>query len=180
MILWVENNFCFVNVKRHLETEQSEGGKVMKACPRCGSMCEDQAQYCNNCGAVMGQPSDMNAPQMRGNYGGIFVRSIPLAVIFSIITCGIYSLYWMAKVNDEINQLSGDTRATTGGLVVVFSIITCGIYSLYWYYKMGEKVDRLNGAVGGSSAILYIVLGIFGLGIVNMCLMQDAVNRKVQ
>ena len=33
--------------------------------------------------------------------------SIPVAVILSIITCGIYGIYWMIKMNDEINQLAG-------------------------------------------------------------------------
>ena len=115
-----------------------------------------------------------------GNPAGIFVRSIPLSIVLTIITCGIYELYWIVKVNDEVNQLAGDTQATTGGMVLLFTIITCGIYGLYWYYKMGEKVDYLNNIRGGNAGVLYLILGIFGLGIVNMCLIQDTINKKVR
>ena len=100
----------------------------MKQCSNCGKWCEDRAQYCNSCGSPLGQS---------GNSAGIFVRSIPLAIVLTIITCGIYELYWIVKVNDEVNQLAGDRQATTGGMVLLFIIITCGIYGLYWYYMMG-------------------------------------------
>ena len=45
---------------------------------------------------------------------------------------------------------------------------------------MGEKVDYLNNIRGGNAGVLYLILGIFGLGIVNMCLIQDTINKKVR
>ena len=56
---------------------------------------------------------------------------IVLCIIFSIITCGIYGIYWMIKMNDEVNALAGEPGATTGGMVFLFTLITCGIYG--WY-----------------------------------------------
>lgn len=164
----------------------------MKQCSNCGNWCDDQAQFCNHCGSPLGQQGNANQGNMNqdngnwnqwgatGNSAGIFVRSIPLAIVLTIITCGIYELYWIVKVNDEVNQLAGDTQATTGGMVLLFTIITCGIYGLYWYYKMGEKVDYLNNIRGGNAGILYLILSIFGLGIVNMCLIQDTINKRVR
>ena len=89
-----------------------------------------------------------------------------------------YGIYWMLKLNDEINLLCGDTNAASGALVVIFSLITCGIYGFYWMYKMGEKCDFIKG-VQGSSGILYLLLGIFGLSIVDFCLIQDTINKSV-
>lgn len=109
---------------------------------------------------------------------GINPRSIVLAVIFSIITCGIYSLYWIYKCNEEINILADEPAATSGGMVILFSIITCGIYGIYWAYKMGERCDKIKG-VQGHSNILYLVLAIVGLQIVNLALMQDTINGVV-
>ena len=74
---------------------------------------------------------------------GITRRSIGLAIVLSIITCGIYALYWIGKINDDVNVLSGETQATSGGMVLLLSIVTCGIYELYWLYKMGERCDRI-------------------------------------
>lgn len=104
-------------------------------------------------------------------------RSIPVCVILSIVTLGIYGLYWLVVMTDEMNMVTGDTGATTGGMTLLFSIITCGIYEIYWAYKMGEKVDRLKGQPGGSSPVLFLILGIFGLQIINYCLIQDTLNK---
>lgn len=113
------------------------------------------------------------------NPGNITPRNIVMAIIFSFITCGIYGIYWLVKLNDEINQLSGEPNGTSGVMVVILTIVTCGIYGLYWNYKMGERYDRMNGTLNGSSNILFLVLAIFELSIVNYCLMQDAINKRV-
>ena len=106
-------------------------------------------------------------------------RNIALCIILSIITFGIYGIYWMIKINDEVNTLAGEPYATTGGMVFLFSLITCGIYGLYWQFKMGERCDKIRG-VNGSSTVLYLILGILGFSIISMCLMQDTVNKRVE
>ena len=106
-------------------------------------------------------------------------RNIALCIIFSIITFGIYGIYWMIKINDEVNMLAGEPYATSGGMVFLFSLITCGIYGLYWQFKMGERCDKIRG-VNGSSNVLYLILGILGFMIISMCLMQDTVNKRVE
>ena len=110
-------------------------------------------------------------------------RSIGVAILLTIVTCGIYGIYWMIKLNDELNALAGKQGATSGGVVFLLTLVTCGIYGWFWYYKMGENVDTIKsnrGIASSSSPILYIVLGIVGLGIINYCLMQDTINKSVQ
>ena len=85
-----------------------------------------------------------------------------------------YSIYWMIKLNDEVNIVSGEPQATSGGIVFLLTIVTCGIYGLYWLYKMGERCDRIKG-VNGSSG--YLILGLFGFGIISYCLIQDTLNK---
>ena len=72
-------------------------------------------------------------------------RNIALAVIFSILTCGIYGLYWLVKLNNDMCALTpDDSYQTGGGMVLLLTIITCGIYGWFWAYKMGCKMDRLS------------------------------------
>lgn len=106
-------------------------------------------------------------------------RNIVLCIVLTVVTCGIYGIYWMICLNNEINQLAGETEATSGGMVVLLTIVTCGIYGLFWFFKMGERVDKIKGVAGGSTNIIYLVLSIFGLAIVNYCLMQDTINKVV-
>lgn len=109
-------------------------------------------------------------------------RSIVVCILLTIVTCGFYSIYWMIKLNDELNDVAGKPEATSGGMVFLFTLITCGIYGYYWYYKMGENVDAIKtskGLASSNTGIIYLVLGLFGFGIVNYCLMQDTLNKSV-
>lgn len=115
-----------------------------------------------------------------GGYNfGIAPRNIALCILFSIITCGLYSIYWMIKINDEVNQLSGEPNATSGGMVFLFSLITCGIYGLYWMYKMGERCERIKRVPAGYTGILYLILDLVGFGIISYALIQDTLNKAV-
>lgn len=114
----------------------------------------------------------------RTSFNVIMPRSIALCIILTIVTCGLYSLYWIAVLNDEINQIAGDHNETSGALVVILSIVTCGIYELFWLYKMGNKIDDINGTPNGNTGILYLILG-FLISIVAFALMQDFINKRV-
>ncbi len=106
-------------------------------------------------------------------------KNIVVAVILSIVTCGIYGIYWFITMTEDVNALCDDDYKTSGGMAFLFSLITCGIYGWYWSYKMGEKVDKIKGVgPAGNSNILYLILSIFGFGIVNYCLIQDTINKN--
>ncbi len=107
-------------------------------------------------------------------------RSIPVSIILTIVTCGIYGLYWFVKVTDELNYVSGDRGATTGGMSLLFTLVTCGIYGLFWAWKSGERVNALRanrGTPDGFLHVIFLVLELFGLNIVNLALIQDEVNQ---
>ena len=109
----------------------------------------------------------------------VLKRSIPLALVLSVVTCGIYAIYWCVKLTDEANEITGDRNATSGIMAFVFSLVTCGIYMVYWSYKMGEKVDQIKGLRSGNTGILYLILSIFGLLLVNQALIQDTINDRL-
>lgn len=107
-------------------------------------------------------------------------RSIPMYIILSIVTCGLFGLYWFIVLTDETNEVTGQTQLASGPMALILTIITCNIYGWYWAYKMGEKVDMIkaqNGQSSSNSGILFIILQALGLGIVNYALAQDALNH---
>ena len=106
-------------------------------------------------------------------------RNIAVCIILSIVTCGIYGLYWFICLTDDTNNVSGQ-QGTSGGMALVLVLVTCGIYSWYWMYKQGDKLDDAKAARGmaaGNSGILYLILAIFGFGIVSYALMQNELNK---
>ena len=107
-------------------------------------------------------------------------RSIPLAIVLSFITVGLYAFYWVYTLTEEAHAAAGERTTASGGMVILFSLLTCGIYSLYWLYKMGETIimakQKRGMAVDTNLPIIYLVLALFGFGIISYALMQSALN----
>ncbi len=107
-------------------------------------------------------------------------KNIAVCILLSIVTCGIYGIYWFICVTNDINQLSNDVNGTSGGVAFLLTLVTCNIYGIYWAYKQGDKIDfckRNRGIPSGNTGVLYLILTVFGLSIVAMALMQDEVNK---
>ena len=160
-------------------------------CPNCGSYYEGTPGFCPNCGAPLqqqnyqqnnqGYQQPYNQPPAGGYRAPIQKRNIALCVILSIVTCGIYGIYWSICMVNDLNTASGQYEDTSGGMVFLLTLVTCGIYYLYWLYKAGEKVNYIkqrNGVYTDSNTgILYLLLGIFGFSIISDCLIQSELNN---
>lgn len=106
-------------------------------------------------------------------------RSIALSIILSIITCGIYGLFWYAFMVDDANKVSGEYDSTSGGLTILYSLLTCGLYKIYWSYKVGKQLYNAGSNCGkdiSDNSILYLILSLFGLSIISDALIQNDLN----
>lgn len=148
-------------------------------CPNCGSKLEENQTFCSKCGTKIGENTTIVNNYNTTSYARPQERNIAIAVILSIVTCGIYGLYWLVKMTDEAKQISGSVNAS-GILTIVYTLLTCGIYFIYWNYKMGKNMyeaGRQHNKNISDNSILYLVLSIFGLSIVNYCLIQSDLNK---
>lgn len=106
--------------------------------------------------------------------------SIPLLIILSIVTCGIYYLYWMYKTANDLKTVTGDPTINPG-VDILLSLITCGIYSAYWHYKYAKIVYQLQINYGvpnpQDNAVLNVVLSIFSGGIIAGAILQTSLNE---
>ena len=50
-------------------------------------------------------------------------RSIPLCIVLTIITCGIYGLYWAWKCGEKVNALRAGRGTPDGFLHIVFLVL---------------------------------------------------------
>ena len=151
-----------------------EAGTGNSFCPNCGNAVNPEAVFCVSCGVSLKKAESKST----GNLTGVQKRSIVTCILLSIITCGIYGIYWFVCLTNDMNKASGNDNDTRGGIAYILGLVTCGIYTYYWAYRLGVKRDQLSGEKG-SSGILYLVLTFFGLGIVAYCLAQDAINKSV-
>ena len=106
-------------------------------------------------------------------------RDVALAIILTILTCGIYGIYWFIVLTDDAKEVSGDQDLPSGIASFLFSILTCGIFSIYWAYKMGEIIknaQQKNNLKVNDYSILYMILEFLKFGIINYALMQNDLN----
>ena len=122
----------------------------------------------------------MNSYLFKGEFVMIERRNIAVCIVLTLVTCGIYGIYWIVCLTNDVNTVSGDVNGTSGGMVVLLTIVTCGIYGINWAYKQGEKLDftkNNRGIPSSNSGVLYLILQIFGFGIIAYALMQNELNK---
>lgn len=153
---------------------------MSKFCSNCGKELAENSTFCPNCGTPIGGTNPKQNNSTNVNAPVLEYRDIAIAIILSIVTCGIYGIFWIISLTNDANKVADRPTDTSGGMVILLTIITCGIYGIYWNYKMGQKIyeagQRYNKSISDNS-VLYLVLSLFGLAIVNYALMQSDLNK---
>lgn len=94
-------------------------------------------------------------------------RSLLVLILLSLITFGIYALYFWHKYAQDMNTVCASDGKHTRGIWarIFFSIITLGIYDLVWMYGVGERISFNSHQKGihcntsGGSVLLWYLLG---------------------
>lgn len=71
-------------------------------------------------------------------------RSFGKYILFTILSFGIYSIYFYYCLGRDINTLcEGDGKETPNYLIaILLSSATLGLYLKYWLYQQGERLHR--------------------------------------
>lgn len=98
-------------------------------------------------------------------------RSMIKVILLSLITCGIYGIWFYAKLADDINLIASrrDGKRTMNYWLLIFIVspITCGIGSIVWANNIAGRIGdeaRARGFIttfGSSTFWLWNVLGSF-------------------
>ena len=123
-------------------------------------------------------------------------RELWVTILLNLVTCGIYSLFFVYDLARDSNKMCEGDKEETPGLAVyiLLSIVTCGIYQLYWEYKLGNRLQSnaprygLNFIENGTTILMWTLLGsvLCGVGyfialhiiIKNTNEMAEAYNRR--
>jgi hypothetical protein len=113
----------------------------------------------------------------RGRAGN--TRSIPLSILWAVLTLGIYTFIWTYKTHDEIKRYSGNGVGGVLGLViyilispVTFFVVPSEVRHMY------EDLDGGHSPVRGIYG-LWFLLPLIG-GLIWFIQVQGALNRYWQ
>lgn len=84
-------------------------------------------------GGIKGEP---NSKKLETN------RSLAAYIFLTIITCGLYSYFFIYSLARDVNTAcEGDGQKTQGIVGFIFlCLITCGFYSLVWQYSIANRL----------------------------------------
>ena len=103
-------------------------------------------------------------------------RKIWVSILLSIVTFGIYQIYWQYLLVKNIRAIQKDESSCTGEMLC---LILIPFYFLFWWFTRGKIVkDKFaeHGYTASGNETAYLILGIFGLAIVSMAIMQNDFN----
>ena len=99
-------------------------------------------------------------------------RSIVMMIILSLVTFGIYPLYWYIKFQMELKEQTGEGFGGLGHFLLTF--VTFGIYAIYWQYAAGKRLAKQGS---DDWSIIYLITCFVGLSWLNPFLMQHQANQ---
>lgn len=100
-------------------------------------------------------------------------------IVFGMLTLGIYDVYMMWTMINDMNTACGYKERTDDScksphylIFVLLTFVTLGIYGFVWYYKQGNRLKNVGEEYGvkidekGSTYVLWMILGVllFGVG----------------
>lgn len=135
--------------------------------------------------AYSGGGSPYSMQQMgQGGGGGLFAigekRDPVMVIVYGLLTCGIYALYWWYMIITETKNALG-REDINPAMELVLAFVTCGIYGIYLYYKYPKLFLDMQQRVGlpqNDMSTLCLVLAFCGpLGLLVPYLIQTELNK---
>ncbi len=106
-------------------------------------------------------------------------RSLGICLFFSIISLGLFNIYWAHTVTYEISAVLDDPKLNPV-VEAVGAILTFGIYLVFWVYKYEKqivKISKEEGYILKDYGFLMSILTMFFLFPISMMIMQKQLNN---
>jgi hypothetical protein len=103
-----------------------------------------------------------------------------MVILLSVVTCGIYYIYWSYQTNEEIKRLSGNVEEISTAMIILGCLCApLGWYNWYKWDKSLQSVAQTSTETYSTNFIIWIVLSILaGVGVLMMeYQVQDYINR---
>lgn len=104
-------------------------------------------------------------------------RNLVTCILLSLITCGIYSIYWVIMLAKEAVSVKDPADNAVLEIVLMLFLPFLGIFLTEKKFAEGCAA---RGIAHSDNSVIYLILGIFGLNIVGLCMLQNDLNKIAQ
>ncbi len=104
----------------------------------------------------------------------VIKKNIALSIALSVITLGVYTVFWVKAVTEDVAKLEG-TEVNSSLEATMFFIVP--LYAVYWLYEKGKKMAKL--ADDADMSVIYAVQGFFMLCFFALALIQNQIHKAV-
>lgn len=101
-------------------------------------------------------------------------RNIVSCILLTLVTCGIYGIYWTVMIAREAVSVKDPADNALLEIILMLFLPFVGIFMTEKKFAEGCAA---RGVAHADNSILYLVLGLVGLGIVGMCMLQNDLNK---
>lgn len=107
-------------------------------------------------------------------------RDLVPAIILTLVTCGLYGIYWTYVLGEETHQI--DENLPDGKKLLIYTFFSCSFYIIYWMYQAGDAIGAakpriIPGAKAEQNGVFYAILSCAGFAIAAFALLQKDMNE---
>lgn len=119
-------------------------------------------------------PTQQTSKPTSSSASGIKRRNPFLIILFSIITFGIYSIFWLVFTTNELKR---NTQSAPNPLLLLLMLIPFVnfIVMLIYFWKYSKAINELTGFNSLALFLLWIFIGPVG-----MIISQIELNKKAE
>ncbi len=103
-------------------------------------------------------------------------RNIAMVIILSIVTCGIYALYWTYVTMDALDR---EGQSSNMPVIVQFLLLFFYVGYILFGLNADSNINAIKASRGietQDNKVVYMILGLI-CPIILVCLVQDEINK---
>ena len=104
-------------------------------------------------------------------------RNIVTCVLLSIVTCGIYGIYWTIVLAKDAVSVKDPADSAILEILTMLFLPFLGFFLAEKKFSEGCAAKNIAHE---DRSIIYLILGLLGLSIVNFCVMQNDLNKLAE
>ena len=105
--------------------------------------------------------------------------SVALDLLLTLVTCGVYNLFWQARQFRALNAFLGVKRFRFWSWLFL-TLLTCGGYHVYTEYVIGQSITQIQRSLGRAVStnlpLVCLVVSILGLTPAADAIQQHEIN----